>query len=77
MILKACLGLVNEKMFLKLFHQIEIIYAEFLLERNEKGKFEHKKLRTVMGSIRYYLPYLYTYEHYPVLKISRTTGECD
>ena len=77
MILKACLGLVNEKMFLKLFHQIEIIYAEFLLERNEKGKFEHKKLRTVMGSIRYYLPYLYTYEHYLVLKISRTTGECD
>ena len=77
MILKACLGLVNETMFLRLFHQVEVIYAEFLLERNERWEFEHKKLRTVMGSIRYYMPYLYTHEHYSDIKISRTTGECD
>ena len=77
MILQSCLGLVNENMFLRLCHQIESIYTDFLLERNEKGEFEHKKLRTVMWSIRYYLPYLYTYEHHSEYKISRTTGECD
>jgi hypothetical protein len=77
MILKACLGLVKEAMFLRLFHQTEDLYAIFLLERNEQGQFEHKKLRTVMRSIAYYLPYLYTYERHPERKISRTTGECD
>lgn len=77
MILKSCLGRVNECMFLRLFHQVEVIYRDFLWERNERGEFEHKKLRTVMWSIRYYLPYLYTYEHHPENKISRTTGECD
>ncbi len=69
--------MVNECMFWRLFNQVEIIYADFLVERNEKGEFEHKKLRTVMKSIRYYFPYLYTYEHHLEIRISRTTGECD
>jgi hypothetical protein len=77
MVLKACLGFVNEKMFIRMFSQVESLYSDFLLERNTKGEYEHKKLRTVVNSIRWYLPYLYTYEHYSEDTISRTTSECD
>lgn len=76
-ILSACLGLVNQAMFMKLFLQVEWKYSDFLKERNEKGEYEHKKLRAALASIRYYLPYLYTYETFPERNISRTTGECD
>jgi hypothetical protein len=77
LILKACLGLVNETMFKRLFSQIESLYGEFLLERNIHGEYEHRKLRTVMNSIRWYLPYLYAFEHFSERGISRTTSECD
>ena len=52
-------------------------YETFLQERNPNGEYEHKKLRTIMNSIRWYLPYLYTFEAYPERDIPRTTGACD
>ena len=77
LILKACLGLVSSAMFQKIFSWIENQYWEFLQERNARGEYEHKKLRTIMNSIRWYLPYLYTFEQYHERDIPRTTGECD
>lgn len=81
LILKSCLGIVSEKMFIRLLESIEWLYADFLIEKNIQGKYEHKWLRTVMRSIRYYLPYLYTYERLlltnPDRRIPRTTWECD
>lgn len=42
LILKACLGLVNEKMFIRLFEHIETLYADFLAEENIQGEYEHR-----------------------------------
>jgi len=76
-ILKTILGRVSEKIFLRIFSQVEYIYTDFLKERNSNGEYEHKRLRSAMASIRYYLPYLYTYEKHPHISIPRTTGVCD
>lgn len=76
-ILKTILCRVSEKMFLRIFSQVGYIYIDFLKERNSSGGYEHKRLRSAMASIRYYLPYLYTYEKYSHLSIPRTTGICD
>lgn len=76
-ILKTILWRVSEKIFLRIFSQVEYIYIDFLKERNSSGEYEHKRLRSAMTSIRYYLPYLHTYEKYPHISIPRTTGICD
>jgi hypothetical protein len=76
-ILKTILGRIPGKMFNRLFYRIEVLYADFIQERNYSGNYEHKKLRSALASIRYYLPYLHVYEQYPYLSIPRTTGVCD
>ena len=52
-------------------------YSEFLKERNEKGQFQHRKLRSAFRSLQTNLPYLFTYQLYPELKIPNTTNSCD
>lgn len=76
-ILKTILWRVSEKIFLRIFSQVGHIYIDFLKERNNSGAYEHKRLRSAMASIRYYLPYLHAYEKYSHLSIPRTTGICD
>lgn len=76
-ILKSILWHIPEKMFLRIFTEVESIYVNFLKERNTSGQYEHKRLRSAMASIRYYLPYLHTYEKYSHISIPRTTGICD
>jgi hypothetical protein len=76
-ILNSLLGEVSEWSFLFLFHALETHYALFLSEKNIHGDYEHRRLRSVMRSIRSYLPYLHTYEHFPKRDIPRTTSMCD
>lgn len=76
-ILKSLLWNVSEKTFNLLFTTLEIKYSKFLKQKNYNWEYEHRRLRSVMRSIRYYLPYLYTYEHHKELDIPRTTWNCD
>ncbi len=52
-------------------------YFNFLKERNEKGQFTHKRLRSAFRSIKTNLPYLFTHKDYPSLNIPNTTNSCD
>lgn len=76
-ILNSLLGEVSERVFLFLFHALETHYAVFLSEKNIHGDYEHRRLRSVMRSIRSYLPYIHIYERFPESNIPRTTSICD
>jgi len=57
-------------------------WKDFLNEKTlniETGRkhFTHKKLRQARGSIKKYLPYLFTYKKYPELNIPNTTNSLD
>lgn len=60
-----------------------VLYGEFLSERtygtaNErKWQYTHKRLRSAYRSLRTNLPWLFTYEQYPQLEITKTTNHCD
>lgn len=59
------------------FKNLQIKYKKFLLERNEKNQFQHRKLRSAFRSIKSNLPYLFTYLDYPSLNIPNTTNSAD
>lgn len=63
--------------FMSKYSQLRTKYAEFLKERNETGEFKHKRLRSAFQSIKRNLPYLFTFEDFPNLKIEKTTNSCD
>lgn len=67
----------SKKDFIQRFNSLRNKYKEFLLERNEAGEFSHRKLRSGFRSIKTNLPYLFTYEDYPALRIEKTTNSCD
>ena len=52
-------------------------YAGFLKERNERGQFMHKRLRSAFRSLAQNLPDLFTWQDFPDLKIPTTTGSCE
>lgn len=52
-------------------------YREFLKERNEEGRFMHRRVRRAIRSLCTNVPYLYTYKRYPELEIPTTTNSCD
>jgi hypothetical protein len=55
----------------------EIIFKTFLKEKNEQGKYVHKRLLSALKSLKVNLPYLYTYKNSPLLNIPHTTNSCD
>ncbi len=67
----------SEELFKKQFEELKNKYKEFLLERNEAGKFVHGKLRSAFNSIKAQLPYLFTFEKFRELKIEKATNSCD
>ena len=52
-------------------------YREFLKERNEEGRYMHRRVRRAIRSLCTNAPYLYTYKRYPELEIPTTTNSCD
>lgn len=72
----------NEKGFVSLFAEWCAKWETFLKEKSlnlKTGKFSHthRKLISARGSIKRHLPYLFTFEHYPHLKIPNTTNSLD
>ena len=51
-------------------------YKEFLKERNEEGRFMHRRVRRAIRSLCTNAPYLCTYKSYPNLEIPTTTNSC-
>ena len=52
-------------------------YREFLKERNEEGRYRHRRVRRAIRSLCTNAAYLYTYKRYPTLEIPTTTNSCD
>ena len=57
-------------------------WKDFLNEKTfnletKRFSYTHRKLRQVRGSIKKYLPYLFTYKKYPELNIPNTTNSLD
>lgn len=58
-------------------NKIKEKYKEFLKERNEEGRYKHRRIRRVVRSLCTNATYLYTYKKYPKLEIPTTTNSCD
>lgn len=52
-------------------------YADFLKERNELGQFKHRRLRSVLRSLRSNAPLLFAHQRFPDRAIPTTTNSCD
>jgi hypothetical protein len=52
-------------------------YGDFLRERNDAGRFVHRALRSALRSLKSNLPYLYTWQDHPNLRLPTTTNSCD
>jgi hypothetical protein len=68
---------LSKKDFIKQFENLQKTYKSFLREKNEQNQFQHRRLRSAFRSIKTNLPYLFTFEDYPDLKIPTTTNSCD
>jgi transposase-like protein len=67
----------SEEKFTKKYNELKERYKEFLKERNESGEFKHKRLRSAFNAIKRQLPYHFTFEKFPDLRIEKTTNSCD
>lgn len=69
----------SKEEFEKGINSIEEKYKEFLIERNEQGRYKHRKIRSALRSLRRNLAYLFTYreERYKHLNIPNTTNACE
>jgi hypothetical protein len=57
-------------------------YGDFINERSytigtKRWRYTHRRVRTAYNSLKKNLPYLYTYQKYPDLKIPNTTNSLD
>jgi len=68
---------LSKKDFIEQFKNLQNTYKDFLKERNEQEKFQHRRLRSAFRSIKTNLPYLFTFEDYSELEIPTTTNSCD
>lgn len=72
----------NEKEFTALLDNWYEKWKEFLKERSinletQRLNYTHKRLRSAYRSLKTNLPYLFTYQKYPELKIPNTTNSLD
>jgi hypothetical protein len=63
--------------FVRKLNSLKEKHKEFLKERNEAGEYKHRRLRAAFRSIKTNLPYLFTFQKFPDLKIEKTTNTCD
>ena len=75
--LTAFLGFVPEEIFLDCLEDLRSRYADFLKERNELGKFKHRRLRSALRSLRSNAPFLFTHQRFPDRAVPTTTNSCD
>jgi hypothetical protein len=67
----------SEERFTNKYIKLKEKHKEFLNEKNETEKFVHGRLRSAFNSIKTQLPYIFTFERFPGLKIEKTTNSCD
>jgi len=75
--LMSLLTALDRSKFIDLFDNLKNKYREFLKEKNEKGEFIHRKIRSAIRSLNTNIPYLFTYKDYPELNIPNTTNSCE
>lgn len=75
--LTAFLGHIQEPLFLECLADIKARYADFLKERNEQGKFKHRRTRAALRSLTTNAPWLFTSRRHPDIDIPTTTNSCD
>jgi transposase-like protein len=68
---------LSEESFTKKYADLKKSSEKFLQEKNEAGQYSHRRLRSAFRSIKTQLPYLFTFEKFPLLKIEKTTNSCD
>ena len=68
---------IDRNTFIKEFNYLKEKYDSFLKEKNDKGQYVHKRLRSAFRSLKTNLPYLFTYKDYPHLNIPNTTNTCE
>lgn len=72
----------GEKEFTKLLNDWQIKWQYFLKEKTvnpitEKWNYTHRRIRSAYRSLKTNLPYLFTYQKYPELKIPNTCNSID
>jgi len=67
----------NREKFTKEIKAILEEFKEFLDERNDKEQYAHRSLRSAFFGIKLALPYLFTFEDYPILNIPNTINHLD
>lgn len=67
----------TQEVFQGLLQSWDDEYGDFLKERNDKGQFKHRSLRSARHSLKTNLPFLFTCRNYPDLVIPNTTNSCD
>ena len=71
------LAATHKTIFQIRFRVWDFLWHEYLLERNDKGGFMHRRLRSARWSLRRNMKYLFTYQNHPHLTIETTTNTCD
>lgn len=67
----------DECSFTNALTELKQQHHDFLQERNDKGNFKHRKVRSAIRSLTRNLPYLFAHKKYPELGIPNTTNSCD
>lgn len=80
--LSLTLPLIDEQIFAQALSEWHARWESFLKERtvSEDGKhwqYTHRRIRSAYRSLRIHLPYLFTYQRHPQLKIPNTTNSLD
>lgn len=80
--LTLALPVLSEAAFTALLHEWFARWQEFLQERTyapdgRRWQYTHRRLRSACRSLRTNLPYLFTYQRYPQLKIPNTANCLD
>lgn len=72
-----CLTDCEQVVFQSLVTTLQEQYADFLNQRNEKGQYKHRQLRSAFRSLNTNMQYLFTYRNHSKLNIPNTTNSCD
>jgi len=67
----------TKKEFADKVKELEQKHAVFIAEKNEKGDWKHKRIRSAIRSLKTNLPYLFAYKSHPDLDIPNTTNRLE
>lgn len=71
------IGELSERELRKKLVEIKEVHSEFLSEKNEQGKYKHRRIRAAIRAIERALPYLFTFQKYRKRSIPSTTNSCE